>query len=173
VGIAAGGGNSWGIDASYRRWESGNFAYVAKRLTDNNDLRVLVFGPSEEKDICDNIHSIVGEKAMSLCGATSLGRLVEFMGRCELVICNEGGPLHLAVSQDVKTISIFGPVDDKVYGPYPVSEKHKVIKAEGVECRPCYANFKHKSCSDHKCLSAIAKDTVLNMAKESLGLKDR
>jgi heptosyltransferase II len=171
VGIVAAGGKSWGGDAFYRRWDKDNFAYVGKELSEtDDDVRILIFGTSEEKDVCDYLRQEMGEKAFSLCGNTSLGLLVEFLSRCALVICNEGGPMHIAVSQDVKTVSIFGPVDDKIYGPYPRSDMHKVVVADNVECRPCYKNFKHKACDEHLCLTRIDKDRVLELAKESLGL---
>jgi len=170
VGIVAAGGKSWGRDAFYRRWDKDNFTYVGKKLSESDDVRILVFGTKEEKDVCDHIRQNIGEKAVSLCGNTSLGLLVEFMSRCKLVICNEGGPMHIAVSQDVKTISIFGPVDDKIYGPYPRSDMHKVVVAEDAACRPCYRSFKHKVCDNHICLINIDKEQVLSLAKESLGL---
>jgi heptosyltransferase-2 len=170
VGMVAGAGKSWGAEAFYRRWDPENFAYVGRGLCLSGDIRVIIFGTGEESKICDFIVKSIGCGAISLCGATSLGFLVEMMSRCELVLCNEGGPLHIAVSQDVKTISIFGPVDDKVYGPYPASEKHIVVRAEGVECRPCYTNFKHAVCDDRKCLKNISKEKVLELAKRSLGL---
>jgi ADP-heptose:LPS heptosyltransferase len=93
---------------------------------------------------------------------------MEFLSRLKLVICNEGGPLHIAVSQNVSTISIFGPVDDNVYGPFPLLDKHKVVKAEQVDCRPCYNNFRHKRCETHDCLTKIDRDEVLKLALESL-----
>ena len=170
VGIVAAGGKSWGGDAFYRRWDKDNFAHVGKKLSEtDNNVRILIFGTKEEKDVCDYIRQKIGEKAISMCGNTSLGLLVEFMSRCKLVICNEGGPMHIAVSQGVRTVSIFGPVDDRIYGPYPRSDMHKVVVAEGVQCRPCYRNFKHKPCGKHLCLTRIDKDRVLSLAKESIG----
>lgn len=170
IGIVAGGGKSWGRDAIYRRWPSDNFAYVGWRLSCLDDVRILIFGTLEEKEICDKICKKIGERAVSLCGTTGLDLLVEFISRCDLIICNEGGPLHIAVSQEIKTVSIFGPVNDRVYGPYPPSEKHRVLMAEDVDCRPCYKNFKHNTCENRACLEKIDKDRVVNAARMSLGL---
>ena len=170
VGIVGGGGKSWGSDALYRRWDAGNFAYVAKKLSELEDVAVILFGSGEEKDICDDISARASGKCVSLCGNTTLDELVEFMKRCRLVICNEGGTLHVASSQLTKTISIFGPVDDRVYGPYPPSGINKVIKARDVRCRPCYKNFKHVKCEHHDCLRKISADEVLETALDMLGL---
>ena len=170
VGIVAGGGKSWGEYASYRRWPRENFAYLARKLAEGGDLAIVIFGTKEENHICEEIQKDVGPKAVSMCGKTNLDTLIEFIGRLDLLICNEGGPLHIAVSRDINTISIYGPVDDAIYGPYPVSPKHKIVKAENVECRPCYKNFKHRMCETRDCLNKIDRDYVLKLAKESLGI---
>ena len=169
VGIAPGGGNSWGKYALYRRWSPANFSYVAEKISgQDKDVFFLIFGSSEEKALSQTIKERLGERALNLCGELSLPQSIALIKKCKLVLCNDGGLLHIAVSQGVRTVSIFGPVDDKVYGPYPPSEKHKVVKAENVKCRPCYRSFRHKICETHECLKKIDKDYVLKLAKEIL-----
>jgi len=170
IGVAPGGGKSWGENAVYRRWDNDNFAYVGRKLAEIDNAKVLIFGTAEEKGICDKIATELGEKATSLCGHTDLALLIEFIARCKLLICNEGGLLHIAVSRDVNTVSIFGPVATKVYGPYPPSKKHKAIVAGNIKCRPCYKDFKHKKCETRECLKKIDREKVLLAAMESLGV---
>ena len=87
------------------------------------------------------------------------------------MLTNDGGPLHMAVALGVKTVSIFGPVDDKVYGSYPPSEKHTVIKKD-LPCRPCYYNFKIPVCEQDKyCLKGISADEVFNSVKNILNME--
>ena len=169
VALAPGGGKSWGKYAIYRRWDPANFAYLAKKLsTERKDIYFLIFGSLEEKEMARAIEGGLAGKTMNLCGKLSLPEAIALIKRCALLICNDGGLLHIAVSQDRKTLSIFGPVDDKIYGPYPPSEKHMVVKAENVACRPCYKNFKHKMCRTHDCLKNIDRNMVLKLAEEAL-----
>ena len=71
----------------------------------------------------------------------------------------------MAVALGVKTVSMFGPVDEKVYGPYPSNEKHAVIKKD-LPCRPCYKAFKFTGCSNNrKCLKDITVDEVYGQVK--------
>ena len=169
IGVAPGGGKSWGQYAFYRRWSPSNFSYVAEKLAlKRKDVFFFIFGSKEEACLCGNINETLKDKVMDLCDKVSLIKAIALMRRCKLLLCNDGGLLHIAVSQDIKTVSIFGPVDDNVYGPYPHSEKHKVAKAEGISCRPCYKNFKHKSCPTHECLEGIDKEKVLKFAEEAL-----
>jgi lipopolysaccharide heptosyltransferase II len=169
IGIAPGGGKSWGKYAVYRRWDPKCFSYIAKKLSEKNkDAFFLIFGSQAERGISQVIAEKVGEKSINLCGKLSLPESIALIRICRLLLCNDGGILHIAVSQGVNTVSIFGPVDDKVYGPYPISGKHRVAKAEDVRCRPCYKNFKHKMCATHDCLKKIDADDVLALAEESL-----
>lgn len=171
IGIAPGGGKSWGKYSIYRRWSPQNFARVAKRLSEKEkSLFFLLFGSDEEKDLCREIENALDGKCTNLCGRLPLSKSIALIKNCELLLCNDGGLLHIGISQDIKTVSIFGPVDDKVYGPYPQRDKHKVAKAAGIQCRPCYKSFKHKMCETHDCLKKINPDEVLRLAKENLGL---
>jgi len=169
IGIAPGGGRSWGRYAIYRRWDPENFAYVAKKLSEkNNETFFLILGSKREMDISYAIEKSLAGRALNLCGELALPNSIALIKKCKLILCNDGGILHIGVSQGVNTVSIFGPVNDKVYGPYPSSNKHKVVKAESVPCRPCYKNFKHKTCRTHDCLKKIDRDEVLKLAEESL-----
>jgi len=169
IALAPVGGKSWGEYAVYRRWDPANFAYLAKKLSaQNKDMRFLIFGSPEEKEMARTIEGVLGGKMMNLCGKLSLPEAITLIKRCALLICNDGGLLHIAVSQGVRTVSIFGPVDDRIYGPYPPSGRHTVVRAENVTCRPCYENFRHKMCRTHDCLKNIDRDEVLKLAEEAL-----
>jgi ADP-heptose:LPS heptosyltransferase len=40
------------------------------------------------------------------------------MKKSDIFIGNDSGLMHLAVASKLKVISLFGPTDDRVYGPY-------------------------------------------------------
>lgn len=172
IAIAPGGGKSWGAAAPYRRWDSGNFSYVAEELVrKNRNLFFLVLGSTDEKGLCAVIENSLAKDCINLCGKIPLAQVVALIKRCALILCNDGGLLHIAASQGIKTVSIFGPVDDRIYGPYPPSEKNRVVVAEGVGCRPCYSNFKHNICGNYNCLKGISRQKVLNITEDVLGLE--
>ena len=100
------------------------------------------------------------EKAL-VAPKTSIREMAALYRKCKIVLCSEGGPLHIASSQGIETVSIFGPVDEKVYGPYPPSEKHTVIKSN-IDCSPCYKHFKLPKCNTRKCLEDISVEEIFN-----------
>jgi ADP-heptose:LPS heptosyltransferase len=104
-------------------------------------------------------------KAIMSCGKTNLRNFLGLINRCRLIITNDGGPLHMAVGMGVNTVSIFGPVDEKIYGPYPSSSNHVVISKTDMKCRPCYKKFKHNVCRERPCLNSIGHEEVLQAVK--------
>jgi len=155
IGIAPGGGMSFGQkNQDRRRWGVEKFAELADKI---NAKIVLIWGPGEEK-LVREIASLMKQKPL-IAPPTKIREMAELCKRCKLVICSEGGPLHIANSQGVKTISIFGPVDELVYGPYPKNEKNIVISSD-ADCRPCYKKFKLPDCEHKKCLEDISMDKV-------------
>ena len=160
VGIIPGGGESWGKTAFYKHWAKEKFAQVADELSKKYNAKIIILGSSQEKKICQDVVNLMHEKPINACGKTTIRQFAALLKRCKLVITNDGGPLHTAISQNVNTISIFGPVDEKVYGPYPPDEKHIVLKKD-LPCRPCYRNFKMQECENRKCLELITAEDVL------------
>ena len=72
--------------------------------------------------------------------------------------------MHIAVALGVKTVSVFGPVSELVYGPFPFANKHVVLKWD-MACRPCYKNFRLPVCDKNReCLRSVSVDKVFQAA---------
>lgn len=165
IGIACGAGASWGKDASLKHWPAIKFAQLADRISRDFGAKILILGDESERPIADVIVNTMVNKPVDLTGKTSLEEFAAVIGRLRILITNDGGPLHIGVSQGIKTVSIFGPVDDLVYGPYPKSEEHIVIKSD-VSCRPCYKDFKMPLCDrERECINLIGVDEVFNAVR--------
>lgn len=166
IGIFPGGGESWGKDAIYKRWGAEKYAKLADKIIENFSAEIILFGGKDEQDLCNEVSGLMHNHAHTACGKTTISQFAALAHRCKLVILNDGGPLHVAVAAGAQTISIFGPVDDLVYGPYPLGN-HKVIKKD-LPCRPCYRRFKRSDCEHISCLRDITVDEVLETTKEVL-----
>ena len=163
VGIIPAGGVSWGVGAPFRRWHAEGFAVVGDALIERHGAQVILFGERADQPVCRKVSKQMRRPAIDLSGQTTLGQFVGLLGHMDLVICNDGGPLHLAVSQGVKTVSVFGPVDPSVYGPSPSSRtRHGVVFQESLPCRPCYHQFKLPPCPyERACLTTIEPSEVV------------
>ncbi|MDP2136694.1 MAG: glycosyltransferase family 9 protein, partial [Candidatus Didemnitutus sp.] len=58
---------------------------------------------------------------VNLTGNTSLASLTALISNADWVVSNDSGAMQLAVALGVKTMSIFGPTDPRLTGPYPPS----------------------------------------------------
>ncbi|MDD5422922.1 MAG: glycosyltransferase family 9 protein [Candidatus Omnitrophota bacterium] len=166
IGVVAGCGASWGADAVYRRWDGKKFALLSDMLMKRYGARILLLGDHKDADVCRDIEAFTDDKVINLCGRTSMGEFVEYLTRCRMVVTNDGGPLHTAVGLGVPTVSIFGPVDEVVYGPYKSDVVHRVVSKKELPCRPCYKRFKFNKCDNRLCLDSITVDDVMKACEE-------
>jgi lipopolysaccharide heptosyltransferase II len=166
VGIAPGGGESWGKDAYLKHWPAERFAHLADLIMDELKAKVVILGDKQEKPIAEIIRNSMKNTPIDLIGNTNLEEFVGIISNLNVLVANDGGPLHTAIALGVKTVSIFGPVDDLVYGPYPKDENQIVIK-EDLSCRPCYNNFRLKDClNNRKCIDGITVAEVFTAVKK-------
>ncbi len=168
VGIVPAGGVSWGIDAPFRRWGLERFAAVGDALIERHDATVVLFGEATDVALCQTVGRLMRHPVIDLSGQTTFGQFVSLLSRLGLVICNDGGPLHLAVSQGVRTVSIFGPVDPQVYGPYGSPGRHRVV-TKPLPCRPCYHRFRLPPCPYNRaCLNELSVEDVLASIEDTM-----
>ncbi|MDD4979730.1 MAG: lipopolysaccharide heptosyltransferase II [Candidatus Omnitrophica bacterium] len=169
IGIAPGAGVSWGQDASLKHWPAKKFAQLADKLIANFGAKIIIIGDESEKPIADTLMNAMREKAIDLTGATTLEDLSAVIDNLAVLVTNDGGPLHMAAALGKKTVSFFGPVDPRVYGPYPVDEKRHIVLRSNLECSPCYVKFHLSGCGNNKeCLEAIDVDSALDAVAKLL-----
>ncbi len=169
-GVVPGGGASWGKDAAKKRWAPENYAKLADKLVEMFDSTIILVGDEGEADLCAKVASLMTRPAINACGQTTIGQFAALARRLTVMIVNDGGPLHMAVAAGARTVSLFGPVDERVYGPYApgVSRQHAVAALD-LSCRPCYRRFRMSDCAHGSCLKNLTVEEVLKKV-ESLGL---
>ncbi len=173
IGLVPAGGISWGLQAHFRRWPTERFITVGRALQERHDAVILVFGELKDRDVCAELARGIGPATVDLSGQTTLGQFASLLTTCRLVISNDGGPIHIAVSQGVATVSIFGPVNPEVYGPYPRSRLHHIVYKQDLPCRPCYHQFKLPPCPyERACLTHIEPWEVLEACEAVLGVHE-
>ncbi len=161
VGVIPGGGASWGKEARFRRWDPEKFVKLVDKIIEKSDQPIILMGDKFEESICDSIlKGVKRGKIIKACGKTTLTQFIALLKRCQCVVVNDGGPLHLAVAAGTRTLSLFGPVDENVYGPYGSEDQHRVVKSD-VLCRPCYRKFKMTNCEHISCMKNIEVEDIL------------
>lgn len=152
-----------------RRWPIENFARLADAAASETGARIVLIGGPGEEEYVGRMEAAMVEKAVNLAGRTTIGQMVELIGRCALFISNDSGPLHVAVAMGVPTVSFFGPETPIRYGP--LGPIHEVIFAGRWDCSPCltFTNEKRVQCSgDAKCMTGIEFDKTWRIVKRRL-----
>lgn len=166
IGIAPGGGASWGGSANYLRWPEQKFAALSDILIKKHSAKIILFGSAEESEICNRIAPFLSKQAINIAGKLTLSQFVALFSKCKVIVCNDAGPLHVAVGLGVKTVCICGPVDEKVYGPFPYGSQNNRLVKKDLSCRPCYKRFRMADCSKQICLEEISPEDALKAVEE-------
>ncbi len=166
IAVFPGGGASWGKSAHLKRWPVEKYVKLVDKMIEKFDAHIILMGNSEERDLCSQISRVSATNTHVLAGELTLTQSAALLKQCRLAVLNDGGPLHVAVASGVTTVAIFGPVDERVYGPYP-PEKHFVVK-KGLACQPCYRQFRMSNCSHMSCLTQLHVDDVLRKVEKAL-----
>ena len=140
IAVLPGGGASWGKAAKNKRWAPPNYAHLIDKIIENFDAAIILMGDSKEEELCREVVSLAHFPLHFAVGETSLLGLAALLMLAQGAIVNDGGPLHVAAAVGVKTVSIFGPVDPQVYGPYPAA--NHIVVQKGLPCQPCYRRFR-------------------------------
>ncbi len=150
-------GGNWGL----KRWPKENFAELSDRLIEKYQVKVIITGAKSDISLARGIASLMHNRPTIFCGGTTLGQLAALMAKVGLVISNDSGPMHIAVSQKTKVICLFGPTSPEITGPYGSGDYTVIRKDVGCEV-PCY----QLDCNDNRCMKAISVYDVLQAVQK-------
>ncbi len=169
IGIAPCGGESFGKDNYLRRWPGEKFSQLIDKLNDTHDSVIFIFaGPKEKQDVLAITNALQHKNKVFDFSENSLEETVSLVKRCDLFISNDSGLLRFADGLNKKIVAFYGPIDEKVYGPYLADERSIIMKKD-LSCRPCYRNFRLQPCNrDRECLKSISVEEVFEAAEKLL-----
>ncbi|MDD5692595.1 MAG: lipopolysaccharide heptosyltransferase II [Candidatus Omnitrophica bacterium] len=154
-----------GARSDVKRWDKENFRQLCRRLG-QEEWQIVLVGDAGDKPVCDYIREGCAGSVIDLCAKTTISQLAALLIKARLLITNDSAVMHLASYLNIPVAAIFGPTDEKKYGPW--SEKSIVIKKD-IFCRPCAK----AQCSFGKlvCLPSVRPEDVLEQVKSLLSDK--
>ena len=101
-------------------WPIKNFNKFIHILNNNfSNLKFVIVGSLDEKKLfLDDIKQNLPNRIFIDLMGKSLTSTSAYMYKCNLFLGNDSGLMHLAVASNLKTIALFGPTNDKIYGHY-------------------------------------------------------
>ena len=145
-----------GARMAVRRWGDERFAEVARHLLAETDAHVLWFSDPGNPSAAPPLQG---------CHAVSLEfrSFLAVLSRCQLLICNDSGPMHLANLLGVPVVAVFGSTNPVWFGPRGAQDRI-VIRPE-FWCRPC---FDYCIFDEPHCLRTIAPGGVIASVQEAM-----
>jgi len=118
-----------------RRWEPEKFAELGKKLIKDHSARILLFGGLEEKDLKDQISSLINSDKVNVINADSLTKSAAIMKRCNIFVTNDSSQMHIAAALGLKTVAIIGPTNQNYIQPWKTENQ---IVSLNLDCAPCF-----------------------------------
>ncbi len=156
VGIHPGGQQS-------RRWPLKYYQGLLRSLSSLPGIKFVITGNAKEAGLGAYLAASFPANTINLSGALSLGELAALIKRCALYICNDTGSLHLAATQNVPILCVFGGGSLTRFDPRKLCAFSCVLR-KPVNCAPCNRTF----CLSKKCLRLITVEEAAIQARRIL-----
>lgn len=158
-------GSTYGVA---KRWLQERFAEVAQRLSrqieqaGGRSVAVMILGAKGEEALGRDIAARIGGRSVVLSGSTTIRELMAATKRCNLLLTNDTGPMHIAAAFGVPVVAVFGPTDWRTTSPYGQGQ---AVVREPVDCAPCLL----RECPiDHRCMTWLSVEKVYETAVKQL-----
>lgn len=149
-----------GARSHTKRWPQEKFVELIRRIQIETGAKVVLLGDKNDTPINKYINTSLGNCLLDFTGKTTLSQLAYLLKKTRLIISNDSAVMHMASYLDVASLAIFGPTDEKKYGPW--SSRSCVAKKD-IFCRPCQkAQCRFKTLD---CLYLIKVEDVLGKIK--------
>lgn len=142
----------------WKRWPLDNFAAVGRKLIDKRDAHILIFGGPEEKALKEDLKKKLGRHSTII--NSDLLNAAALMQRCQLILSNDSGLMHLSAASGAATFGLFGPTDETQTGPRGL----KSFAIRAPHTKPVYDTEKNYNlgAKPHPTMTAITPQLVLD-----------
>lgn len=159
----------WAETAPDRFWANDNWVLLIECIYKLYWDRVDIFLSGtvfEEKWVQEILAKLSHESkkiVFSLCGMFGLFEFAYLLTKCNLMISNDTGPMHLAAAMWTETIGLFWPNIPQIFGPWPLDKNVWLYKGDGtMYIQPHLGIFK-KDISD--AINKITPENVMSYIK--------
>ncbi len=136
-----------------QRWPVERFAAISDYLIASYGIKVILFGGLDERSLLSRFKDCAVSKPIIL-EDLNLREFISVVNYCNLFLCNNSGPLHIATSLNIPTVSTMGPTIP--FHWWPRGDNHIVLRKD-LDCSPC----KKGICETHECMELITTDEFL------------
>ncbi len=159
VGICPTG--SW----ASKKCDAEKFAEIAELVIKKYNATILIlWGKGDEID-GEKLFGLLKDKTV-YAPETSILEMSALISKCNFLIANDSGPMHIATALGTPVLSIHGPTAPELQGPF--GEKHEWINLPELECIVCNLL---ECTKNHECFLNLSNEKIIQKI-ESLVIKN-
>ncbi len=131
-----------------KQWPGKYYGELASQLYEKG-YQIWQFGSAKDQPFAAMIDDLSGGITRNLCGETELVDVIDLIDRCDAVVSNDSGLMHVAAATGTPLVGIYGSSTPD-YTP-PLTENAEVLYL-GLECSPCFKRhcpLGHGDCLGH------------------------
>jgi heptosyltransferase-2 len=148
-----------------KRWSAQRFAALADLLAAQGATIVVAGGPTDREAI-SSFRAAARSPVAADLSFLPVDALGAALGRVDLLVACDSGPVHLASAMGTPALALFGPTSVVRWGPLGPGRALSL----GLACAPC-SNHGGDYCPEghHRCLGDLTVEQVAAAAREMLG----
>ena len=157
-------------DREFSRWPVQRFVEFAERVrVRNQQLSIVLTGKAPERQLIHAFINMYSGRAIDASESGSVMRTAALLRRCNLLVSNDTGIMHLGAALGIPTVGLFGPNSPRYWAPLGLRATY--VYDTTAPCSPClnlYADRWPLECSHPekgRCMLDITVDSVMTAAK--------
>ena len=146
-----------------KRWFPDRYAQICRQLSHEYQTKILLFGGPADGALGQEIMAMAPGCCINIAGKTSLAQAFALINNCDLFVTNDSGLMHAAAALNVNQVALIGSTDFVATAP---SNQNSIMVREPTSCAPC---LKNECPIDHRCMTRITVDRVMEVCRSVLG----
>lgn len=144
-----------GAAAPSRRWPAERFADVARAISAETGMRIVIAGGPGDEPLTRAVAAAAGPGALDVTGRLTFAEFAALVAQAPLLVANNSAPAHVAAAVGTPVVVVYAMTNVQ-HGPWQVPSR--VVSAE-VPCAGC----RRSVCPlvHHQCLRSIGPAAVV------------
>ncbi|MDD5528429.1 MAG: glycosyltransferase family 9 protein [bacterium] len=150
-----------------RQWLNERWAELGDILIDKYKVCILFIGDNQDLIKIKEIQGLMNNKTYNFAGRLSLTETAGLIKMCNLIICTNSGPMHIAASLEVPSVVLIGPTPKEWWPTY----NHNAYIVYKNTCKifcEGYCNLNKNICME----SITVEDVVKGVDKQLKNIKN-
>lgn len=139
-----------------KQWPPAHFAVLADALSEMAHVKIVLIGGHEDRQVAEAIQVKVQHPLVNAVGALTLRQSAVVLRKASLAIGNDSAAMHMASYLNRPVITIFGPTNPVLYGPWSSSSRYFRRQQD------CQACCQKNDALPHTCMQAVTPQEVLH-----------